>query len=273
MVKTHSHFVYDAIIMGDSRVYRDLSPKAMGGILRGWRILNFGYNSGGLNSEMFHAAEAKLDTAGGKKTIILGVTAHSLTLSAAKNEHYRENKDKEIDYIYTRIYFPKLVDFFNPICVDRLFLGGKQPDRFYYQIFYDDGWVASWSVPENPCEALPSFQNVFKDNRVSPDIVKGVIDQTRKWVRNGITVFAFRPPSALSIKQIENEIGGFDEQGFIRQFEEAGGIWIDIPNHSYHSFDGSHMDKESAVTFSKDIAECIRRLWVQDHQKVLSLHQ
>jgi hypothetical protein len=38
---------YDMILMGDSRVYRGLSPQAMEEVLPGERILNFGFSGGG----------------------------------------------------------------------------------------------------------------------------------------------------------------------------------------------------------------------------------
>jgi hypothetical protein len=265
MAKTHYRPAYDVVMMGDSRMYRGLSPWVMSCVLPGWRILNFGYSYGGLNSVMFRAAEAKLDPASKKKTIILGVTPLSLTPSALKNEHYNETKYN--DYIFTSIFPPQLEDFFAPILVSYLFREKKLPDRLYRQVFHGDGWVASWTVPEDTQEALVSYREVFKNNRVSLDIVRGVMEQTSDWVSRDIMVYAFCPPTSPAMKTIEDAMSGFDEASFIRQFEKAGGKWLAVPDKPYHSYDGSHLDKDSAVKLSAYLADSIRRN-VMDYRRM-----
>jgi hypothetical protein len=47
--KANADAIYDIILMGDSRIYRGLSPEEMATILEDYRILNFGFSAGGLN--------------------------------------------------------------------------------------------------------------------------------------------------------------------------------------------------------------------------------
>ena len=51
---------FDMILMGDSRVYRGLSPEAMKSVLSDYRIFNFGYSGGGLDPVMYRRQNAGL---------------------------------------------------------------------------------------------------------------------------------------------------------------------------------------------------------------------
>jgi hypothetical protein len=189
--------------------------------------------------------------------MVLGVTPHSLTPSAAKNEFFNEKRHKRIDHIFICIFLPQLENFFAPIQMSDLFKKKKLPDRCYYQNFHDDGWVASWTVPEDVREALGPYREAFRNNKVDPELVKGVMDQTRNWVSRGIAVYAFRPPTTQAMSNLEDAVSGFNEASFVRQFKAAGGIWLPVRMDSYHSYDGSHLGKDSAIKFSEDLAKSI----------------
>src|SRR5512146_2424266 len=88
VLKTHGKAKYDLILMGDSRVYRGLSPASMESVLTGYRIFNFGYSGGGLDRLMYAAAEKRLDPKSDRPSIVFGVTPLALTPYAARNEHY-----------------------------------------------------------------------------------------------------------------------------------------------------------------------------------------
>ena len=57
---------------------------------------------------------------------------------------------------------------------------------------------------------------------------------------------------------LEKELSGFDEAAFVKRFKQAGGAWFSFSLDDYHSFDGSHLHRDSAVQFSKDLAKRIR---------------
>ena len=83
--KTFAPNDQDILLVGDSRVYRGLSPAAMAAVLKGSKILNFGYSSAGFEPFFLDAAVKKL-SAKGKRILVLGVTPHSLTAIAAQNK-------------------------------------------------------------------------------------------------------------------------------------------------------------------------------------------
>jgi hypothetical protein len=58
---------------------------------------------------------------------------------------------------------------------------------------------------------------------------------------------------------LEMRLSGFDEETFRQRFGSFGGVWIDVSKPSYHSYDHSHLDKESAQELSRVIAEAIKQ--------------
>lgn len=262
VLKTHAKTRFDMVLMGDSRVYRGLSPEAMTSILSGYRILNFGYSGGGLNTVMFKAAERRLDPKSDLKSIVLGVTPLALTPYAGKNEHYLQELNRPSDYIFLRLYWLSLVHLlesidFRDISEDIFGNHATRMQGGYYQEFHDDGWIASWSIPEDPYRTLPSFRDIFSQTPVNQKYIQELVEQTRLWKAQGIKVYAFRMPSSQAMVELEDQMSGFIESDFIEQFTSAGGIWFSIPQEPYHSFDGSHLTKQAAQQLSVDLAKLI----------------
>jgi hypothetical protein len=254
---------FDMILMGDSRVYRGLSPQAMETVLPGLRILNYGWSSGGLNPEMYAAAESRLDPRSHQKSIVLGITPLTLTPRTEKNEHFLQEVQRPPDYVFMHLYGMPLLQLFEPVNlndISRLFLGDSTPQTQagYHLEFYDDGWVASWTVPEDPRAQMASYRDIFSQTQVSPRLVQVLMDQTRRWRAQGIRVYAFHVPTTQAMRDLENQISGFDEAAFVQQFEAAGGVWFSIPLEPYHSYDSTHIDKPSAIQLSIDLANLIK---------------
>jgi hypothetical protein len=264
VLKTHGRARFDMVLMGDSRVYRGLSPQAMESILSGTRILNFGYSGGGLDPVMYAAADGKLDPGSDHKSIVFGVTPLTLTPYAARNQHYLQELSRPADYVYLRLYWLPLVHSLETLDVSDLtravHASPSQTQAGYYQEFHNDGWIASWTIPEDPYRTLPSFRDIFSQTPVSQSLVQELMDQTRTWVAAGIRVYAFRVPSSPAMVALEDQISGFDEAAFVAQFQAAGGIWFSIPLEPYHSYDGSHLTKQSALQLSIDLANLIKQV-------------
>jgi hypothetical protein len=263
VLKTHGKTRYDMILMGDSRVYRGLSPEAMESILTDYQIFNFGYSGGGLDPVMYAAAERRLDPGSDHKAIVFGVTPLALTPDAGKNEHYLQELNRPADYVFLRLYWLPLVHALEPLdirSIPNVFTGDNklQVQGGYYQEFHDDGWIASWSFPEDPYRTLPSFRDIFSRTPVSQTLIDELVKQTRLWNSRGIDVYAFRVPSSQAMVELENQMSGFDEAAFVEQFTSAGGIWFSIPLEPYHSFDGSHLTKQAAQQLSVDLAKLIQ---------------
>jgi hypothetical protein len=254
---------YDVILMGDSRVYRGLSPQAMETILPGTHILNYGFSGGGLNAEMYAAAEQRLDPRSSKKSIVLGITPLTLTSRAERNDHFQQEMQRPPDYVFMHLYWMPLLNSLAPLgeqdFTSAFSAQNTRPNQQgYYLEFHDDGWVASFTIPEDPLSALPSYREIFSQTPVSPRLVQELVEQTRQWTQRGIQVFAFRVPSSQAMVDLENQMSGFDEAALVKAFEDAGGIWFPMPLAPYHSYDGSHLAKSAAEAFSIDLAKLIK---------------
>ncbi len=262
VMKAQAPTHFDMLLMGDSRVYRGLSPQAMESVLQGARILNYGFSGGSLNPEMYAAAEARLDPASPHKSIVFGVSPLTLTPMAESNNHFLQEMGRPADYVFLHLYWRPVVDLFAPLNLDYLDKPTSnhslQDQEGYYLEFHDDGWVASWTIPEYPDSAIWSYQQIFSSTQVNSGLIQDLLDQTRLWTAHGIKVYAYRPPSSQAMVDLENRMSGFDEAAFSRAFVAAGGIWFTIPLAPYHSYDGSHLAKQSAIQLSLDLAKQIK---------------
>jgi hypothetical protein len=254
--KTHSDRKFDVVFVGDSRTYRGISPESMAESLQGFRILNFGYSSGSLSALMLAEAESRLD-AGGRRIIVLGVTPSSMTPRAARDEQYRQEKNRTSSEVLENLYLAPFLTYFDPTTPIRFFEEiGSRKVRFR-EAFYESGWIAGWKEPAGPPDPIGVFANLFTNNPVSPILVDNVLRQTEAWTREGIRVYAFHPPTSHDMIDLERRRSGFDEATFRQRFIRAGGVWIDVDQPGYRSYDHSHLDKESAEALSRIIAQAI----------------
>ncbi len=252
---------YDLVVMGDSRVYRSISPQAMQAYLPGYRILNFGFSAGGLNSVMYAEAERRLDPGSDIRTIVLGVTPHALTPSTMDNAQYVRLLAMQRSYV-DLLPLPVL-DFFSPIAPEDILAIVNPPEThsdYYYQEWFADGWIASNREPPDPSRGLRAYSDIFDDNQVSSLLLEALYQQVAVWTQAGIQVYGFRVPTTTAMVELENASSGFDEEAFRIAFEDAGGIWFSFPVERYASYDSSHLHRDSAVLLSGDLAGCIADL-------------
>jgi len=252
--KTINTKKYDVVIIGDSRVYRGLSPKIISDGIGGLSVLNFGYSSARLNKFMFSQAEKRLDKESDNKIIIIGVTPNSLIASSNENDHYLEFSNMPREEQLEVLYFYDFLKLFAPIR-KKDFKRTKQGNKpNYVQEFEPNGWIASNKIPEDTTEAFDSYTKFFSVNKVSNEMIRGFCLQTKLWVEKGILVYAFRFPTSEGMKNIEDSLSGFNEELLSEEFADAGGKWLEIDTNYYHSYDGSHLDKHSAIILSQKLS-------------------
>jgi hypothetical protein len=265
--KTHTEKYFDWIFIGDSRIYRGISPSVIEEMFPNINVLNFGYSSGSINSNMLKAAEKKLDPRSLNKTMIIGITPHSLTPKAAVDSHYLQEKNRNKEDIIEAKYFGFIKRIFATTTITEIFssiinkfeLKKKSNEVIYYQEFKENGWVASWKSVDNIEEAIVSYQSVFKDNQVSNSIFMDFIEYVKKLVADGVKVYGFRPPTTKKMVEVEDSLSGYNESYIRTTFEQAGGIWIPVENGNYRSYDGSHLHKDAAIQLSKYMADFIQK--------------
>lgn len=254
--KTHLRTDPDLIVIGDSRTLRGVSPSAMAEPLPQLRIFNFAYNAGGLNREMYADAEERLNPDGRVRAVLIGVTPLALYDAKSRNTQYREFLDKPADDIYIKLRFPAVVDFLQPrrpSDIVSAFLD-IEPHTYYEQEFHVDGWIGSNRRPPAPREAFVLYRSELAGRSMSKELIADLVEQTREWTSRGIRVFACRPPTSLEMEALEDSLTGFDERGLAESIQAAGGIWLPVAKDKYETYDGSHLRREEAQEFSRDLA-------------------
>jgi hypothetical protein len=244
----------DIVLAGDSRMYRGLSPSHMEEILPGYRILNYGFSAVGYEKRYCDAIEETLDGESSKRCVVLGITPLALTPAACRNNGFISYADQgQGDILLVRI-LGRFMDFFKPYDTEELYNRIKGSGSQYHQHYYADGWVASMKVPEQPGEGIEYYRNYFRNNVVSEEIIDNLMVWVAGLKKKGVSVFGFRFPASPALIELENEMSGLNEDAFVKDFSEAGGIWLDIPIDAYRTYDGSHLIKESAIQLSYDCA-------------------
>ena len=165
--KTHSDRKFDVVFVGDSRTYRGISPESMADVLHGFRIFNFGYSSGSLSPFMLAEAERRLDVSG-KRIIVLGITPSSMTPRAARDEQYRQEKNRTTSEILENIYLAPFMTDFDPTTPIRFFEEiGSRKARFR-EAFYESGWIARLERTSGPPDAIGVFcESVHRQPRIA----------------------------------------------------------------------------------------------------------
>ncbi len=246
----------EVVLAGDSRIYRGLSPTIMRETLTDRRILNYAWDSSGFAADYLRAIDAHLDPTSDRRAVVLGVSPWSLTPRSDTMTNFDEMQQKSPFELQTMLLFGGIASRFNSLITFRPDLEGKT----YYQIFHEDGWVATRLTPPDPAFAMPSYRKNFTDNPVSPRMIDGLLAQVRAWRQAGVRVYAFRPPTTAPMIELENTLGRFDEEDFTRQFIAAGGTWLNMPQTGvYECYDGSHISDRAAVKLSTAIAREMAR--------------
>ncbi len=255
--KTHQQDLHDCVILGDSRGLRGVSPGVMRQILSDLDIFNFSFHAGGMNKEMYDATEALLDPEASRRIIILAPTALSFMPEKISNAQYHEYLHKPWDQVWLYQHAPWVADWFQPLSPSLYLRRGFhiQPHVRLFQTFYPDGWIETDQVPRDHFQDLTRLKERMTGNHVDPAQIRDFMYQTTDWTERGIKVLAFFPPAYAPRIAVEDSIALFDPEAFKADFTRAGGIWLDIPDEDFETYDGSHLVGSSARILSRDLAK------------------
>ena len=248
---------YKLVIAGDSRIYRGVSAEIIGKKLK-LKALNLGFSSGGHSKLLFDLIDTHLDKKSPNKIIILGITPVSLTDRAANNGHIKRVLNRKKEEVLEYKYLFPVKFFFAPTTPYKIRkkLSNKKYNDYRQEFHINDGWIASWYDSPIPYRALKSYKNQFTKTTVNKQLIQNLYKKISEWKAEGNTVYGFFPPSSANMNELEKNLSGFDNKKFINGFIHAGGYWINIEKH-YFAFDGSHLEKGSAIRLSNEIADKI----------------
>jgi hypothetical protein len=265
VIKTRNTDTYPVVFGGDSRVFRGISPADFSAEFEGIESYNYAFWANGYGKVYLEGLEKKIDTTADLQMIVLGLTPHSLTEKTAESVHYLWEFTRAKEHVLQTIYLSRLQEVFAPYRIRDLYkrmLGKSKPNN-YRITYHSNGWVESyWIVPDTSHSAR-FYKDLFEGDPVSEEVIRGLLEYVERWTGNGIHVAAFRPPTSHTIRNYEHERGGFCEEEFVQRFKDAGGIWIDVDPDAYQTFDGSHLDHESARRISADLGRQLKRFLLE----------
>ena len=247
----------DVVIAGDSRVLYGVSPEEFEAAELG-KTANFGFLSAPMNHDYLNYAASTLKP-GGRRIIVLGITANSFTPDSFQSNGFKSNLRTTDDRLVTHPFWLEFEDRLRPTTLSGLldWLRGRVDNKREY--FHENGWLECETNSLDEDGAFPFYRIRFKQNEVTPKQTVESLQFVRGFVERGGRVYGFRPPVPAGMSQIESNNSGFDYQDYKARFEDAGGIWLE-PNHvDFQTFDGSHLESTSAVKFSNRLAELIAK--------------
>jgi len=259
-IKSRNTQTYDIVFGGDSRVFRGISPAHFAAELEGRSAYNYAYWANGYGKDYMEGIERRIDRSSPLQMIVLGITPHSLTRKTARSPHYHYEIGRAGKSVVQTVYLSWLEEYFAPYGIIELSekLLGISKTQNKRILYHDNGWVETWWVQPDTMNAAKSYRTLFEGDPVSEEVIEGLMVFVEKWSSHGIQVVGFRPPASYTIRQFEEIRGGFSESAVRNRFLEAGGIWIDVNPGDYQTYDGSHLDHNSAMQFSADLARMIR---------------
>jgi hypothetical protein len=260
--KTFAPAKYNVVLMGDSRVYRGLSPEIIESHLPEMKVLNFGYSNGGLNPTMFDAAEKKLAKNEKPKIIVLGISANAITGYSAENQQYKQELIRPREEIFERIYFNPVRYWFSATSPEKLrdYFSVKKETNYYRNTYFMNGYVESDKFPTDTTEAIQYYIDDYTNYKVTPENLEALFNQVKKWTSSGIVVVGFVPPVSQPMQMLEDSLGLFDIPNIKEGFKYASGFWIELNPLNYKTYDGSHLTIESAKALSNKIGGDLREL-------------
>lgn len=253
----------DITLAGDSRVLCGLSPREMQKYFPGRRIYNYGFGGASFSSKYMDKVERLLDPNSPDKTVIMGISPHSLIKREAGTGSFFEVHSMSEHDRFMQINFAGLLYFFEPLSFSEAVKGTfpslaeSQTDR----TFCVDGWLAVHKEPASMRKSLRNYRLYYEAGQADPCNIENLVGYVEKWFRQGIKVYGFIPPSCREMYELETAMSGLDEQDFISKFEKAGGVWIYVDPIAYHSFDGSHLQDDSAIRLTNDLCTKIIEYW------------
>lgn len=253
---------YNFLVIGDSRAYRGISPSEIEKNLKYHKVKNLGFSSGGFNNHLFELVDKYLDSSMQENIVLICLTPFSLTKSAYDGNQLKILKKIKGFENWKINNLTRNLSFFDPIIPSEI--AASFFDYGYFHKYHDNGWVESKKSPINRDKALELYSREFNNNKFQIEYFDILLEEIRNLINKKVNVFVLRMPVYDKLKQLEDSISGFDEEILRFRIEETNAQWIKIQDSLYNTYDGSHLDINSARLLSSIISERIRELIEND---------
>jgi len=274
ILKTHSEKKFPVVFGGDSRIYRGISPddfaaefksessENQGRSMPDMSGVNLGYSANGYHPEYMDFLEKRLDMKAEQPVIVLGISAHPFSRIGMKARNYFwEKNGRKKEEIIQYMHFYRLNKLFAPFDIMDLLYGVRQKkSQSNLQLTYHfNGWMESHELKPDTTFYNRRYNNAFTNNLYDSLGTEGFFKRVSEWTGKGITVVGFRTPVSHTLTHLEDSLSGFSVPEFRQQFEAHGGKWVEVDRSKYLTYDGNHLEHESAIRFSRDLAKSVQQ--------------
>lgn len=257
---------YNFIISGDSRAYRGVAPYEIETIIQNYEVKNLGFSSGGFNEEVFKLVNKYLDINKNDNIVLICLTPFSLTNSAYESGHIK-SLEKNRGFENWKINnITKRLTFFDPIIPSEI--AARYFSYGYYHKYCNNGWIESEKLPIDRDIALELYTKEFANNKFSEMAFQVLLENIFDLTNKNVKVYALRMPVYPKLKALEDSLSGFNENIIKSKIISSGGYWLNVQDSLYSTYDGSHLDGESARLLSVNIAKKIKSQL--EHEKNIS---
>ncbi len=242
---------FDIVYTGDSRVYRGVDPKAVESVV-GLKGFNYGFSSADLDSVLLERAVSYLAPRG-QRILVIGLSANSfLERSEGKSNAHLQSllRISDKDLWMRENWYPHLTCFDNHAVSDLYkFLKREHYDETYH---LNSGFAASDKTPADTNEALPLYRVEFKSAKFSTKKLEAFQRYVAQLQKQGIKVVFMRMPVTHAMQKLEAEHApALEAYWHYAEYHDQHMFngWGD----TYTTYDGSHLNSESAHKFSRNL--------------------
>lgn len=265
------------VIAGDSRAFIGVSPSSFESEL-GIPAVNAGFSSAKLTSPYLEYIRGVVDVSADDPTIIFGVSPFSFTNRRSEGTGYltavkrNSSSTSSIEMILRHT-----VSGLDPLSMKHLLflvfkrfghadiLSMQSPLQGVLEHEYrPDGWVAV-TAREFPADSdsrrIQEITELRKRIENDPENISAFCEFIASCRSDGVRVILFRLPVSKRVADYEENLFDVDFDQLRHSFEFSGGVWISVPDSlDLKTYDGSHLERASAVKLSEELAKMIRGL-------------
>ncbi|HEY1047648.1 MAG TPA: hypothetical protein VGF79_14490 [Bacteroidia bacterium] len=249
--------IYDAVFIGDSRVYRGLDPDVIQK-QSGLKCFNYGFSGAGLSGEFIDSAILKLK-GNGRKVCVIGVTANSFMNISLKNEHLHSvlNWSKSDLLIKAKLY--SKLNFFDPIHLSDVF-NAIRKQAYIENYHIHNGFAASDKIPFDEFAAIDNYKKLFEQEKLKKEELYSFKAKIKDLSNQGYIVVILRVPFGKALVELEDKMSNDFVVKLLYDLGKEGYYVFKPSTYNWRSYDGSHLSSESAKQLSLELGNYLNAL-------------
>lgn len=245
--------VADAVVLGNSQVYRSVDPDAFAGACPAIALRNYGFAGALMRRDYLESAAAALRD-DGPRLLLVGINPMQFK-DERDADGYTQSRSHEAQFKFPwrfeRALAPLLValrPLEKPLAIGPLI-------RWEYR---DNGYV----LADMPQLHLKDEAKYERDYLARPFSSRMYEDMLRTLVRlqsEGHRVLLFATYSSPAFERVDARMSGLDDQRLAQDAASHGLGYLPLATSGLRSWDGTHLDSRSAALFGERLGQAVAK--------------